>query len=193
MISSRVNRFATSSIDSRKRLVTMKHNIPSVLVIIFILWSCFQDPKAIRFTYDKFTDISTARSQDLKLEGKSLGQLSVRAGATFKGKTPASTPQFSLHFINYETDGTPARYGTAKVIHFLLDGEKRLEIPVKYERTTGGPFVLEQADIAIASEDVQAFAKAKTIELRWGKTEMKLSDEGLAVLLEFVLALMPKN
>lgn len=138
--------------------------------------------------YDRFTDLTTAKSTSMAVTGEDAKEIKVRAWAIYKGEKLID-PKLSLRFLrwaDYASGRTPLRYESVKTIYLLADAE-RFELPVKeYEGTKTPPFILEVAPVEITTDLAIALEKAKKVEARWGSSEITLTDESLRILKDFL-------
>lgn len=130
--------------------------------------------KEILIGYDKFKDRSGVMTKPytVSMSGgifKSMTGVGLSVSYGFDGTTFNSEPDTFVLTITTGTNG-PGDPGRDRNAYFLIDGKRLQMAPRDRSDHVSGQFYIEAWDYAISRDDLESFARAKTVEMRWGNS-----------------------
>jgi hypothetical protein len=154
--------------------------------------NCGQEGGAVERKDDRFTGESTVTLKPQVIATTTPGQ-QLKMALTYKIKPEARGREESIIpemvTVTFTSTASNLVYGRELELVFLLDGERVRRVPAAtgddFSRVTTQKDVTQTVFTGMTTETLRRITRAKTVEMKLGETEVKLSPEVLDAVRSF--------
>jgi hypothetical protein len=160
---------------------------------------CPQGNKEIERKDDRFTGEANVMLKPQPIITVPEQKLKMALEFKIKAKERRRAESFIPEMVNIVFTSASAKsiYGREATLVFLIDGERVRSVPAAthddYSRLSTEKTLTQTVFTGMSVETLRRISRARTVEMKLGETEVKLSAEVLKAIRSFAMCALPSN